>query len=63
MIDLTTLTNLRIKSLINTPERCEIFSKYTPLLIRKGISPEEILGILTENKEGNSALEEALKNL
>ena len=54
MIDLTTLSLLRIKSLINTPEKCEIFSRYTPLLVEKGISSEEILGILTKNKGWDS---------
>ncbi|OGI98988.1 hypothetical protein A3H53_01090 [Candidatus Nomurabacteria bacterium RIFCSPLOWO2_02_FULL_40_10] len=62
MIDLTTISLLRIKSLINTPEKCEIFHRYTPLLVKKGISPKEILGILTKSKEEKD-LEETLKNL
>lgn len=66
MIDLTTISLLRIKSFINTPEKCEIFRRYTPLLVEKGISSEEILGILTENQGRGSEgkdIEEALKNL
>ena len=62
MIDLTTISFLRIKSLINTPEKCEIFSRYTPLLVEKGISPEKILEILTKSEEEKD-LEETLKNL
>lgn len=66
MIDLTTLSHLRIKSFIDTPEKCEILHRYTPLIYQRGIPLEEIAKILVKNKgkdaEGKG-IGEALKNL
>ena len=54
MIDLTTISLLRVKSLIDTPEKCEIFRRYTPLFAERATPPEKILEILTKNKGSGS---------
>jgi len=59
MIDLTTISLLRIKGLLNTPEKCEIFHRYTPLIVEKQISPKKILDILTRGGD----VKKDLKNL
>ncbi|MEK7574562.1 MAG: hypothetical protein AAB514_03475 [Patescibacteria group bacterium] len=51
MIDLTTLSFLRIKSLLDTPGKCEVFSRYTPLITEKKVLPEKLLEILVKNKK------------
>ena len=66
MIDLTTISLLRVKSLIDTPEKCEIFHRYTPLIYQREIPLEKIAEILVENKGKDSeekSIEEVLKNL